>query len=146
LFLKFFDICLNNPGIWSQKFAAEVTKLWTPDEIRRFDGIAGLLCTDPQDNYSIAHFCQSCKNSKPMRDFSLVSLACSFVPGLVNWICNSRYFFEEWSSARFIKTKIIQCPMPQSCSLKTTPDYVAVLHILNNYFFTFYTNCYKILA
>ncbi len=38
LFLNFFDICLNNPGIWSQKFAAEVTKLWTPDEIRRFDG------------------------------------------------------------------------------------------------------------
>ncbi len=39
MYLKFFDICLNNPGIWSHKFAGEVTKLWTPDEIRRFDGI-----------------------------------------------------------------------------------------------------------
>jgi hypothetical protein len=29
---------MNKPGIWSQKFAAEVTKLWTPDEIRRLDG------------------------------------------------------------------------------------------------------------
>jgi hypothetical protein len=39
LFLKFFDIYSNNPGICSQNFAAEVTKLWTPDEIRRFDGM-----------------------------------------------------------------------------------------------------------
>jgi hypothetical protein len=38
LFLKFFDICSNNPGFLFYKFAAGVTKLWTPDEIRRFDG------------------------------------------------------------------------------------------------------------
>ncbi len=38
LFLKFLNIWINKPGIWSQKFGAEVTKLWTPDEIRRLDG------------------------------------------------------------------------------------------------------------
>jgi hypothetical protein len=38
LFLKFFNIWINKPGIWSKKFAAQVTKLLTPDEIRRLDG------------------------------------------------------------------------------------------------------------
>ncbi len=38
MFLKFFDIYWNRPGIWLQKFAAGVTKLFTPDEIRRYDG------------------------------------------------------------------------------------------------------------
>jgi hypothetical protein len=38
LFLKFFDNFKNKHGILSQKFAAGVTKLLPPDEIRRFDG------------------------------------------------------------------------------------------------------------
>ena len=39
MFLKFFDNFKNKHGILSQKFAAGVTKLLSPDEIRRFDGI-----------------------------------------------------------------------------------------------------------
>jgi hypothetical protein len=38
MFLKVFDIYENKHGIWSQKFAAEMTIFWTPDEIGRFDG------------------------------------------------------------------------------------------------------------
>ncbi len=38
LFLQFFNIWWNKQGRWSQKFAAGVTKLMTPDEIRSFDG------------------------------------------------------------------------------------------------------------
>jgi hypothetical protein len=38
MFLKFFDSFKNKHGILSQKFAAGVTKLLPPDEIRRFDG------------------------------------------------------------------------------------------------------------
>ena len=38
MFLKFFDNFKNKHGILSQKFAAGVTKLLPPDEIRRFDG------------------------------------------------------------------------------------------------------------
>ena len=40
MFLKFFDNFKNKHGILSQKFAAGVTKLLPPDEIRRFDGIS----------------------------------------------------------------------------------------------------------
>jgi hypothetical protein len=38
LFLKFFDILCNKPSMCRQKLAVEVTKLMSPDEIRRFDG------------------------------------------------------------------------------------------------------------
>jgi hypothetical protein len=38
MFLKFFDNFKNKHGILSQIFAAGVTKLLPPDEIRRFDG------------------------------------------------------------------------------------------------------------
>ncbi len=38
LFLNFFDILCYRPSRWRQKFAVEVTKLMSPDEIRRFDG------------------------------------------------------------------------------------------------------------
>ncbi len=38
MFLKFFEIFYNKQGRWSQKFAAGVTKLLPPDEIRRLDG------------------------------------------------------------------------------------------------------------
>jgi hypothetical protein len=38
LFLKFFDILCNKPSRGRKKFAVGVTKLMTPDEIRRFDG------------------------------------------------------------------------------------------------------------
>ncbi len=38
LFLNFFNIWWNKRGRWSQKFAAGVTKLMSPDEIRSFDG------------------------------------------------------------------------------------------------------------
>ncbi len=38
MFLKIFCIWWNKPGRWSQKFAAGVTKLMPPDEIRSFDG------------------------------------------------------------------------------------------------------------
>jgi hypothetical protein len=38
MFLKFFYNFKNKHGILSQKFAAGVTKLLPPDEIRRFDG------------------------------------------------------------------------------------------------------------
>ncbi len=36
--MKFFDILCNFPCRGRQKFAVGVTKLMTPDEIRRFDG------------------------------------------------------------------------------------------------------------
>ncbi len=38
--MKFFDNFKNKHGILSQKFAAGATKLWPPDEIRRFDGMS----------------------------------------------------------------------------------------------------------
>ncbi len=38
MFLKIFDIGWNKPVIWSQEFAAEVTKLWPPGEIMWFEG------------------------------------------------------------------------------------------------------------
>ncbi len=37
--MKFFYNFKNKHGILSQKFAAGVTKLLPPDEIRRFDGV-----------------------------------------------------------------------------------------------------------
>jgi hypothetical protein len=47
MFLKFFDNFKNKHGILSQKFAAGVTKLLPPDEIRRFDGTSlTLIATD----------------------------------------------------------------------------------------------------
>ena len=46
MFLKFFDICWNKHGRWSQKFAVGVTKLLPPDEIRRLDGILNLNIQD----------------------------------------------------------------------------------------------------
>jgi hypothetical protein len=38
LFLKFFNIFWNKQGSCAQKFAAGVTKLMPPDEIRSFEG------------------------------------------------------------------------------------------------------------
>ncbi len=35
---EFIDIYADTHGIWPQQFAAGVTKLWPPGEIRRFDG------------------------------------------------------------------------------------------------------------
>jgi hypothetical protein len=45
MFLKFFDNFKNKHGILSQKFAAGVTKLLPPDEIRRFDGTPNRLAS-----------------------------------------------------------------------------------------------------
>jgi hypothetical protein len=39
VFLKFFDIFFNKPSMCRQRFAVEVTKLMSPDEIRRVDGV-----------------------------------------------------------------------------------------------------------
>ncbi len=36
--MKNFNILWNKAARWSQIFAARVTKLMPPDEIRRFDG------------------------------------------------------------------------------------------------------------
>jgi hypothetical protein len=47
MFLKFFDNFKNKHGILSQKFADEVTKLWPPEEIRRFDGTSRISQTCP---------------------------------------------------------------------------------------------------
>ncbi len=65
MFLKFFDIYWNRPGIWLQKFAAGVTKLLTPDEIRRFDGIIYVIIW-------CYHFSRSANDIIFMLSFSLV--------------------------------------------------------------------------
>jgi hypothetical protein len=95
MFLKFFDIYWNRPGIWLHKFAAGVTKLLTPDEIRRFDGTEPVLVP-----WQISLFCEK----SDISDFGSFCLCLYCTPYIVlKWILHTflvnppfNFYFSLW--------------------------------------------------